>query len=170
MIANADRPVFYLAALGLPADFTKVTAKDVTKAYRAIAGNGDHPDNGGNGERFALITAAYNELKAISGKKRGTLTRKSDEAWLRAWNALPNSAHAGTSTSKGEAKPEVAKRQPRTDGWVFEEREGESKEDRRKRYARERQAFRYANDPEFAAARKRQSRDSHQRKVQATKG
>lgn len=157
------KPVYYLAAFGLPADFDKVTSADVKKAYASIASNGAHPDNGGDPQTFALVTAAYNELKAIFGKKRGVYENKSDVVWMRNWTEL----HAPKPQPKAD-KPKSAPKTdaPKTDApvWVFEEREGESKDDRRKRYARERQAFRYANDPEFAKARKEASKRSHSKK------
>jgi hypothetical protein len=91
------RPTYYFAALGITEDATK---DEVTKAYRALAANGEHPDHGGDCERWQLITAAFNELKAMFSKKRGRYENKSDEAWKRAWDALVKPA--ATKTPKAE--------------------------------------------------------------------
>ena len=82
------RPTFYFAALGLDEDFDAVTAAEVKSAYAALASNGLHPDHGGDARKWTLITAAYNELKAIYGKKRGRYTKKSDILWLRDYIGL----------------------------------------------------------------------------------
>lgn len=175
------RPTYYLAVLGVDGDFETNTAKDVKAAYANLASNGMHPDHGGDPELWKLITAAYNEAKGIFSKKRGKYESKTDQLWLMAFEALQKPATspsepeaAGTEEPKvDEPKAEEPKADKRaagsktTDGWVFEEKDGESKDDRRKRYARERQAYRYANDPDFAASRKKASRDSHQRTVKA---
>jgi hypothetical protein len=155
------RPVYYLAALGLPADFDAVTAEDVKKAYSALATNGMHTDNGGDAETWALITAAYNEVKAMFAKKRGRSESNSDKRWLAAWDALQR-----PSTRPSEPKA-AGTDEPKADGekFVFEEKDGESKDDRRKRYARQSQQFRYARDPEFAAKRKASSLKSHAKKA-----
>lgn len=150
MTGTANAWVLYCQALGLDAN---ATTEDVKNAYRSMAGNGEHPDHGADPERWKLITAAYGELKNIAQKKRGRYTTKSDEAWLRAWDDLTRPA----------PKPEEPKAEQASAEWAFEEREGESKDDRRRRYARTRQQWRYANDPEFAKARKEASLRSHKK-------
>lgn len=77
----------YLSALGLDPEREYAT-KEIHAAYRTLAANGDHPDHGGNAERWQLITAAYNELKAMAAKKRGGYGRKSDIAWAAEWEAV----------------------------------------------------------------------------------
>ena len=77
------RPTYYLEAFGLAADFDAVTREDVTKAYRAMAGNGAHSDHGGDPAKWQLITAAYNALREIFNKKRSKFETPSDAAWKR---------------------------------------------------------------------------------------
>jgi hypothetical protein len=153
-------PLFYLRALSMTDDsFETVTTASIKDAYRAAAANGLHPDHGGDAELWALVTAAYNELKAIFTKKRGKSINHTDEAWLRAFDKA--TAPKLAAAPKADKKAAGSKT---TDGWVFEEKDGESKDDRRKRYARERQQYRYASDPDFAAARKAASKKSHSKK------
>lgn len=108
----------------------------IVAAYRAISKE-LHPDVAPErAAEFSLVTAAFNVLKANPLHVFGD---KSDLAWQRDYLA----ATAPAPKAKGT-----------NDGWVFVEKADESKDDRRKRYARERQAFRYAADPAFAQARK----------------
>jgi hypothetical protein len=155
------RPVYYLAALALVADFDAVTREDVTKAYTAMAANGFHPDRGGDPELWKLITAAFNEAKGIYSKKRGKFESSSDRRWMAAWDAM----HA----PKAEAPKDKPKASKANDGFVFEDIDGESKDDRRKRYARTRQQYRYANDAAFATARREASKKSHSKSAAAKK-
>ncbi len=148
-------PDFYWTALNLQPGASR---EDVTKAYRSMASNGEHPDNGADPERWKLITAAFNELKSIFNKKRSKYTTPGDEAWLRAWEAMnmPENNEPETEQTTDETEKFV---------FVFTERDGESKEDRKKRRAREYSAaycnWRYKHDPEYAAKRKASSLKSH---------
>jgi hypothetical protein len=152
-------PLFYLRALSMTDDdFSTVTTASVKAAYREAASNGLHPDHGGDEKMWSLITSAYNELKAITTKKRGKTLTKTDEAWLRDFMV---------ATEPVADEPKPAADVPTE--WVFEDIEGESKEDRRKRYARTRQAYRYATDPEYAASRKAASLKSHAKSNAAKK-
>jgi DnaJ-class molecular chaperone len=146
------RPTYYLLALGLPADFDRVAAADIKAAYAKLAMGGSHPDRGGHADEWALVTAAYNELKAILSKKRGRYESSTDERWLAAWTELQIAKAQAARAAKAKAEPLK---------FVFIERAGEAKDDRRRRYARESQAFRYATDPEFAAKRRAASKRSH---------
>jgi DnaJ-class molecular chaperone len=152
------RPIFYFAALGLTED---ATPAEVKSAYANLASNGLHPDHGGDAAKWTLITAAYNELKAIFGKKRGQYTNKSDALWLRDWLLL----HGAEDTERPAADAPKAEQSSGLPKFVFAEREGESKDERRKRYARESQQFRYATDPYYAAKRKESSLRSHAKKA-----
>ncbi len=91
----------------------------------------------------------------IRGKKRGRYETNTDERWLAAWTELQI------------AKAQAAHAAEAPERFAFEEIEGESKNDRRKRYARESQKFRYANDPEFAAKRRESSKRSHAKAAQS---
>lgn len=137
----------------------------MTKAYRALAGNGEHPDNGGNEDRWKLVTAAYTELKKIFSKKRGSTETKSDERWYSAWIDLTRPQ----SATPPKSGPSASASSDGTVEWKFEDIEGESKEDRRRRYARTRQQFRYATDPDYAKARKEASVRSHKKARDAKK-
>jgi hypothetical protein len=148
------QPLYYLRALSMTDDnFSTVTSATLKAAYAEAAKTG-HPDHDGDPVLWALITSAYNEMKSILAKKRGATESKTDEAWLRSFT---------------EATKPKAKSNGTGDGWVFEEVDGESKDDRRKRYARSRQQFRYATDPEYAAARKEASLRSHKKSAERAK-
>jgi DnaJ-class molecular chaperone len=149
------RPTFFFAALGLEEDFDANTSADIKSAYANLASNGLHPDHGGDAAKWTLITAAYNELKAIFGKKRSKYTTPSDEAWLRNYLALHGMETPKDETTTSGDLPK----------FVFVEQEGESRDDRRKRYARQSQQFRYATDPYYAAKRKESSLRSHAKKA-----
>jgi DnaJ-class molecular chaperone len=144
----------YFSALGLP---ETATPADVKKAYAAMASNGDHPDKGGDPKRWALITAAFNELKRMAAKKRGrAFGTASDLAWLRDWNNLnkPAASEAPKQEAPKDDRPK----------YVFVKREGESKEDARRRYARESQQFKYQSDPDFAQRRRDASKRCNDKK------
>jgi DnaJ-class molecular chaperone len=143
-MAATPKPTYW-TALNVEQGASK---QKIVAAYRKLAKE-LHPDNG-NGESalFTLVTAAYNVLKSDPQHVFGS---KADLTWQRDYLA---------ATAKPKAESKARKT---NDGWVFEEREGESKEDRRRRYARERQQYRYANDPDFAAARKAASLKSHKK-------
>lgn len=124
----------------------------IAAAYRKIAKE-LHPDVAPErAAEFALVTAAFNSLKANPLHYFGS---KADRAWQRDYIAA-----SGWKAPRAEraAKPKASKV---NDGFVFEDIEGESKEDRRKRYARTRQQWRYARDSEYAAARRAASKKSH---------
>ena len=119
----------------------------IVAAYRKLSQT-MHPDAGGDEKLFSLITAAFNALKADTNHFWGS---NGDSGWQRDYVA---------ATTKPADEPKTAGR-PRAkinDGFVFEDIEGESKDDRRRRYARTRQQYRYVNEPEFAAARKAASK------------
>lgn len=98
----------YYEALGLNDEADLAAIK---KAYATIAGNGEHPDHGGDPERFKLITAAFNELKAMKSKKRGYWGRNSDLAWARAWDDLNKpAATEEPKTEEPKAEQPKAKR------------------------------------------------------------
>lgn len=128
-------------ALGVKQD---VSAETIKRAYRRIAKE-MHPDAGnGETELFKLITAAYQGLKDDPARPWG---QRGDATWQQSY-------------LKATAKPKAER--PKAEGeFVFEDIEGESKQDRRRRYARTRQAFRYQTDPEYAAARRASSVKSH---------
>ncbi len=120
----------------------------IVAAYRKLSQT-MHPDKGGDEKVWALITAAFNALKADPQHFWG---QNGDSSWQRDYEAATKPKAKTGGRPKGTS-----------DGWVFEEREGESKDDRRRRYARERQQFRYANEPDYAAARKAASLKSHKK-------
>lgn len=207
------RPTYYFTALLILSDnpWETATIADIKDAYAELAKNGEHPDHGGDPERWKLITAAYNELKAIYAKKRGRYESKTDLAWVRNWDALetaglgediPEDDEPATTEPEAtepeaeetsepaddeetadeepevsEPEAEAATEEPETEEpaaaepapFVFAEVEGESKDDRRRRYARERQQWRYATDPEFAASRRSASKKSHSKSAAAKK-
>ena len=148
--------VTYFDALGMTADGGEVTAKTVQAAYRKIAKT-EHPDAGGNAEKFALITAAYNALSTDEAILMYAFNVSSnhftnaEKSWARAWNALTTATPKAEAPSSGDS----------AERYVFVPREGESKDDKRKRYARESQQFRYARDPEYAQKRREASVKSH---------
>lgn len=161
------KPVYYLEALGLAADFDVVTREDVTKAYRAVAANGEHPDNGGDSKRWTLVNSAFNQLKAIYSKKRGGYENKGDTAWKAEWDALAKPTPKAKPKAKRTAKPKTAKGPNK---WGVEPRRAdETADDYRRRYARETQAARYAADPDYAAKRKEASVRSHKKARDAAK-
>jgi DnaJ-class molecular chaperone len=125
----------------------------IVAAYRKLSTT-MHPDAGGDEKLFALITAAFNALKADPSHFWG---QNGDSSWQRDYIAATKPAD--------EPEPKAAGRPKIEDGFVFEDIEGESKDDRRRRYARTRQQYRYANDPEFAKARKEASLRSHAKKA-----
>lgn len=157
------RPTFFFAALGLDEDFDANTSAEVKSAYANLASNGMHPDHGGDAAKWTLITAAYNELKAIYGKKRGKFTSNSDMLWLRNYLALH-----GMETPKAD-KPKAEKTAAANKWGVEPRREDESKDDYRKRYARETQQAKYAADPDYAQKRREASLRSHAKKRAADK-
>ena len=146
--ARTAKPTYW-TALGIDEGASK---QKISAAYRKIAGNGAHPDNGGDSVLFTLVTAAYNALKADPALVFGS---KADLAWQRDFMAA--------------TKP--APKAPPADGekYVFVKREGEDKADARRRYARESQQFRYARDAEYAAKRRAASVASHAKARAAAK-
>lgn len=103
-------------AFGLPAaKAATANIHDIRAAYHAMATNGDHPDHGGNAERWTLITAAFNECKSIAAKKRGALVRKSDQAWVRHWGEMLTSLDDG-KPEPGSFMAQKAKTGPKPKG------------------------------------------------------
>lgn len=146
-------PTFF-DALGITLD---ATTADVTKAYRRLAPE-FHPDlHPEHAERFKLITAAFNVLKnetsrlAYRRRARLDLLDGSDQSWARDWTAVTTPQR---ETPKSSSLPK----------FVFVERDGETKDDRRKRYARESQQFRYKTDPYYARTRREASKRSYAKK------
>jgi len=92
----------YYTALGIS---ETATAAEIKEAYRKLS-EVNHPDKGGDVERFKLITAAFNAVKNIAAKRRGPFGNRSDLAWQRAWEALPKPQKA----PKAKAEPKA----PRT--------------------------------------------------------
>jgi mono/diheme cytochrome c family protein len=64
------------------------TTAEVKEAYRKLSET-QHPDKGGDDDRWKLITAAFNATKNIAARRRGGFGNRSDLAWQRAWEALP---------------------------------------------------------------------------------
>ena len=80
----------YYTALGIA---ETATAAEIKEAYRKLSET-QHPDKGGDGERWKLITAAFNAAKNIAARRRGGFGNRSDQAWQRAWDALAPQAKA----------------------------------------------------------------------------
>lgn len=98
---------------------------------------------------FTLVTAAFNALKADPFRFFGS---KADLAWQRDYITATKPAPA----AGGEK-------------YHFLKREGESKDDARKRYARESQQWKYARDPDFARRRREASNRCNAKKRAAKK-
>jgi hypothetical protein len=75
----------FYTALGIA---ETATAAEIKEAYRKLSET-QHPDKGGDAERWKLITAAFNAAKNIAAGRRGGWGNRSDLAWQRAWEALP---------------------------------------------------------------------------------
>lgn len=138
----AKKPTYW-TALNIEQGASK---QKIVAAYRKAATE-MHPDKAPErAAEFALVTAAYNVLKANPLHVFGG---KSDLAWQRDFIA---------ATVKPTAEG---------DKYVFVKKDGEDKAAARRRYARESQAFRYAKDPEFAAARRAASKKCNDKKAAA---
>jgi len=91
------------------------TAAEVKEAYRKLSET-MHPDKGGDAELWKLLTTAFNAAKARAAGRRGDWGTRSDQAWLRAWDAL--------AAKQAEAKKAKAPRAARTfDGNAVAEHE-----------------------------------------------
>jgi len=102
----------YYTALGIT---ETATAAEVKEAYRKLSET-QHPDKGGDAELWKLLTSAFNACKSIAAGRRGGWGTRSDQAWLRAWEAL--------AAKQAEAKKAKAPREARTfDGNAVTEHE-----------------------------------------------
>jgi hypothetical protein len=76
------------------------TVAEVKEAYRKLSET-QHPDKGGDAERWKLLTSAFNAAKARVAGRRGGWGTRSDLAWLRAWEAqAAKEAEAKKTTPK----------------------------------------------------------------------
>jgi mono/diheme cytochrome c family protein len=90
----------FYTALGIA---ETATAAEVKEAYRKRSET-QHPDKGGDAERWKLITAAFNAAKNIAANRRGGFGNRSDLAWQRAWEALAPTAEAPKAKAAKEAR------------------------------------------------------------------
>jgi hypothetical protein len=91
------------------------TTAEVKEAYRKLSET-QHPDKGGDAELWKLLTSAFNAAKTRAAGRRGDWGTRSDQAWLRAWEALAAKA--------AEAKKAKAPKEARTfDGNAVTEHE-----------------------------------------------
>ena len=90
----------YYTVLGIT---ETATAAEIKEAYRALSET-QHPDKGGDAERWKLITAAFNAAKNIAANRRGGFGNRSDQAWQRAWEALAPKAAAPKEEAAKEAR------------------------------------------------------------------
>jgi mono/diheme cytochrome c family protein len=90
----------YYTVLGIT---ETATAAEVKEAYRKLSET-QHPDKGGDAERWKLITAAFNAAKNIAANRRGGFGNRPDQAWQRAWEALAPTAEAPKAKAAKEAR------------------------------------------------------------------
>lgn len=162
---NTTAATLYAPAFGLAGD--RYTKDEMTSAYKKYAVT-DHPDHGGDATLFTLRTAAFNQMKLVFAKKRGMGVNKGDKLWLEQFVTAmtPINEFSAAEEKFYQKMYEKPYENPNVVTWKMVKPvrlSDESREDYNRRYARAYAAWRYAYDPNYAAARRASSRACHQR-------